>query len=62
LPFTGFDLWWLAGGGALLAGLGVLLAALARGGGVLATRPTARGSSGTSPVTARETEARYSLP
>jgi hypothetical protein len=61
LPFTGLDLWWLAGGGALLAGCGVLLAVLARRGGVSAKQATARGSSGISPVTDREPEAQYSL-
>jgi hypothetical protein len=61
LPFTGLDLWWLAGGGVLLIGVGVLLAALARGGGVSATRANARASSGAPRVTERPTEARYSL-
>jgi hypothetical protein len=61
LPFTGLDLWWLAGGGVLLIGVGLLLAALARGGGVPATRATARASSGASRATEPTTEARYSL-
>ena len=61
MPFTGLDLWWLAGGGALLVGFGVLLAALARGGGVSARQATVRDGSGVAPVTDSETEARYSL-
>jgi hypothetical protein len=61
LPFTGLDLWWLAGGGALLIGFGALLAALAGGDGVSTTRATARASSGASRATDREAEAHYSL-
>jgi hypothetical protein len=60
LPFTGLDLWWLGGGGVLLIGFGVLLAALARGGGHSATRATPHGDSGAR-VTERETAAHYSL-
>jgi hypothetical protein len=61
LPFTGLDLWWLAGGGAVLFGFGLLLAALARGGGVSARQATVRDGSGVTPVSDRETKARYSL-
>jgi hypothetical protein len=61
LPFSGLDLWWLAGGGASLVGFGVLLAALARGDGASATQASARDSSGSSRVTNREKEAQYSL-
>ncbi|MDX6642254.1 MAG: hypothetical protein QOD76_216 [Solirubrobacteraceae bacterium] len=61
LPFSGLDLWWIGGGGALLAGVGVLLAALARGGGVEATRANDHASSASSRAARRETEAQYSL-
>jgi hypothetical protein len=60
LPFTGLDLWWLAGGGALLVGLGVLLAALARTGAAPAAQASAD-RSGTSRPGVREAEAQLSL-
>ena len=61
LPFTGSDLWWLGGTGALLVGFGLLLAALARTGGAPPRQATAEAGAGVSRARRREAEDQLSL-